>query len=1018
MKLWQNNRISALILAGVLSLGGLVGQVAFAESATNVNDSKSFSAEVNVKWATKDQLGNPVPGLQFVITGGGLPNPLEVNDNSTFDLDKTDGVVVLDASKLAKPFQVDGGTRLPYELKIKRLPDGFSLKSGSEAIKSFTLDELKANDQFDFTLVKIPENMERTDVSSEAKKFKRSAWKRASDGESRDIDSPRLRWSIKDEYGNQVPGVAVIIEGPYSEVYGRYSSWTRLEDPMRVVDQDANDQNKSAGSVELGSVWLNKHPENSRYRIRIDTATLPDGYFVSESDASWRTIDPKDKRHRTVGNWNGGLENLHDFGTFTVKSKFGNGPFDSGICAPNTALSIDVQGNLFTVANSNDSHLNRKAGSFSSLTKQGEGSWNSVAVDTKLRYVYATYRISSRNKYDKSFKIARIKLNDDGSLSKRPEWVTNKAHQIRAIDYRPRKSGTRYGGIIAGAADPVTGDYYLGASYWNENRRGNDANMYLSVVRYNVARNSVENVGTIKTHLEHSNRRYQGVWNGDFAFNAQGDLTVVGGTGRSVDVVSVRKNDLVEHAGFDRSIPHSISESFTLNTDKLEKENGINGVSFDYNGSVFFGNAEKLFLANPANLGGSTFLINGKLLPGNSKSTDLASCALPTTVTLLKDVKDRAPGFQNDQFELVIRNKDTGQKLSSATTSGRNRGVQKEFAGPIPIQFPSTLILEEKLTDSKADLKSRYSSTYVCRNHFDHVVASGVGTSFELPVQEKGAAITCTFENAPIKTSLTLTKMVLPNTQSLAKPTDWELVATNTSTGTAVSFNSGDKKEVTPGTYRFSEKFISRKGLSQEQGKEFKLDEFKCFDADSGKVLFSLEHPITNADNMILDIGVAQNVECTFVNLHKPPNGSLKWRKVDSEQHSLANSEWSLKGPKGSVKVSDCVTEKCDPATHDLDPRPGYFKVDGLTIGDYLLEETRAPTGFVINQNDRSRSISLSTSVLNVDISDRPFVNNKTKVPPIPLTGGSSTDAFLITGAGLLFLSLLVVGIRRKFNKA
>lgn len=85
-----------------------------------------------------------------------------------------------------------------------------------------------------------------------------------------------------------------------------------------------------------------------------------------------------------------------------------------------------------------------------------------------------------------------------------------------------------------------------------------------------------------------------------------------------------------------------------------------------------------------------------------------------------------------------------------------------------------------------------------------------------------------------------------------------------------------------------------------------------------------------------------------------PLLGGVIWQKVDADGNALAGSEWLLTGPGGaspaSVAVTDCIeSSAANCLGADKDSRAGHFEISGLDWGSYLLEETKAPPGYVID---------------------------------------------------------------------
>ena len=94
------------------------------------------------------------------------------------------------------------------------------------------------------------------------------------------------------------------------------------------------------------------------------------------------------------------------------------------------------------------------------------------------------------------------------------------------------------------------------------------------------------------------------------------------------------------------------------------------------------------------------------------------------------------------------------------------------------------------------------------------------------------------------------------------------------------------------------------------------------------------------------------------------------WQKVDeyNPEQLLGGSEWTLTGPAGEVlAVTDCVAATAaDCAGPDLDPALGMFEVKGLTPGDWTLEETTAPVGYLIITDPITVPIDANTMVFAI----------------------------------------------------
>lgn len=150
---------------------------------------------------------------------------------------------------------------------------------------------------------------------------------------------------------------------------------------------------------------------------------------------------------------------------------------------------------------------------------------------------------------------------------------------------------------------------------------------------------------------------------------------------------------------------------------------------------------------------------------------------------------------------------------------------------------------------------------------------------------------------------------------------------------------------------------------------------------------------------------------------------TLSWEKVnagDVSEH-LAGSEWSLVRvdkngePIGAaVEVTDCIEDAAaDCSGPDVNPEPGKFKISGLTAGDYVLTETRAPAGYVLDDTPRKITVRGDTAF------EVPIGNTQSDVPQLPLTGGMGTFAiFLGAGSAGLLVAFALWMQRRRSREA
>lgn len=170
--------------------------------------------------------------------------------------------------------------------------------------------------------------------------------------------------------------------------------------------------------------------------------------------------------------------------------------------------------------------------------------------------------------------------------------------------------------------------------------------------------------------------------------------------------------------------------------------------------------------------------------------------------------------------------------------------------------------------------------------------------------------------------------------------------------------------------------------------------------------------------------------------LNEPMRGTIifeKRAKTDGEPATgsaselgslLSGSEWKLTYPQNSGKqpatITDCVAgaqagaDACA-GTGDADPTPGVVKLIDLPLGTYTLQETKAPSGYILDSS--VRFITLDSEEPYALTGARAILNEQRIGPTLPLTGGVGRDFFLIAGGGTLLaaltVSLIMLGRRR-----
>lgn len=150
--------------------------------------------------------------------------------------------------------------------------------------------------------------------------------------------------------------------------------------------------------------------------------------------------------------------------------------------------------------------------------------------------------------------------------------------------------------------------------------------------------------------------------------------------------------------------------------------------------------------------------------------------------------------------------------------------------------------------------------------------------------------------------------------------------------------------------------------------------------------------------------------------------GNVTLKKVDTNRNVLNGAEFQLlKGttPVSVVKVSDGVYKKAlegeTGATTTLVATNGTLKITGLDEGDYAFKETKAPTGYKVNSDNKTFTITANERA-EVTVDAGEFVN--TKLSALPHTGGIGTTIFTIAGCAIMVAAaFFFFTSRKKANK-
>lgn len=393
------------------------------------------------------------------------------------------------------------------------------------------------------------------------------------------------------------------------------------------------------------------------------------------------------------------------------------------------------------------------------------------------------------------------------------------------------------------------------------------------------------------------------------------------------------------------------------------------GLAFGQYGYLYLSYTDGTLNRIDPSTGETTTTIGSVPLGGGGRTTDLASCATPSSLTVVKDIEHR---YQpDDQFTLLaIRdNSATGPEIGEpATTSGTATGVQEATVGPVPIlvrTVEGTTVQDSRdyfISESGAgaDLGD-YDTTMACVDLLDssyEPAVSPVATTDgsrqwrvtltphegDSEIASTARAIQCTFTNTDAASPrLTLTKTVadpdgVAGDTPLEDAGQWTLTAEGAET---LSGATGVTGALASGDYTLLE--------AGPDGYAPTAQGWTCR-AEGGATV-----PVTGGEVSLAD---GQRVECSVTNT--PQAGSTTWEKTDEQGEALGGSTWTLTGPGGDLVVADNTAP-------DVDPDDGAFRVEGLVWGAYTLAETVPPPGYAISSTS-TRTFSVGPSQTDVSL--------------------------------------------------
>lgn len=496
--------------------------------------------------------------------------------------------------------------------------------------------------------------------------------------------------------------------------------------------------------------------------------------------------------------------------------------------------------------------------------------------------------------------------------------------------------------IIGGAINPLDGNYYFGGFRTSSNPN----RLHFDLYRFNTATNTIANAGTFNTgQLSGSN-------NGDIAFSAAGDLYVVRSNATDATIFAVPAGSVT---GAGANTTHTFT---TISPGAIGALTGVNGIAFDDDGSIYLGDGTRALKFDPSGAGGWTLLMD-PVTTGLGDSGDLASCGTPPTLTVVKDVVGRAG--TNDQFTLRVHS--GNRELATVTTAGANLGVQTQQVGPIPVAAGGNYTISEIMASGTA---SNYSAGYVCVDERGVQVTSGTAMSGNITMPTRGgAAVVCTFTNAPLLTTVTVRKIVVDTAGENPVPgAGWTVSAVaQAQNGTITPTPSTTSQQTNAsGVATWSLRYANAQTratltISETQQAGYEFLEGVCVVTPLGGS--SQEVSLGAASTQLTQLAPGTSVDCTYVNRQLPTMLTLVKEvgfgtaAASAWQLSATGPGTAMTGPVGTTGVTAEVTPGVAYRLSETGDMPLYVQ-DGAWV--------------CVNQDDETLTV---TEAGDITIADR-----------------------------------------------
>lgn len=513
------------------------------------------------------------------------------------------------------------------------------------------------------------------------------------------------------------------------------------------------------------------------------------------------------------------------------------------------------------------------------------------------------------------------------------------------------------------------GTEYVPGSFYFENNANSSFDPDLNGLSYNSATNTLTytfptdyNVTTelkvgLKTKIVDSPILSQ---SGQYRFTNEAQLThdkidsaIISRAGKNLtstmltkDAAYTKGNDYIdwtvetnhlETSLVNAKISDTLQEGLSLDTYSVElwkasvsdgKLTSTTKVSLDQSNIAYDDTTREFILTLPDTLTDSAYILkfrtyitdaskqpfqNSASLSGSTKVETITSTIVQTIV---QSSGSSGSGETGDITVTKVDSSDSNKKLSGATLQLLDK-------------YGNTV--SEKITDNEGkaqfeQLRFDVDYTLIETDAPDGYILNNQPYTFQIPGSSEDKSLTYTLKNDPKLGSIKLIKATEDEeplegaTFTLFDETGTNIIKTATSTSTGlVEFN-----DVPLGKYIIKET-IAPKG----------------YELSTQVIIAELTQPM-----QVLDLGMFTN---------KLQIGSIKLIKTDQVGKALAGATFTLYDSEGTVAIASAVSQS-----------DGSVLFSNIPLGDYIIRETKAPAGYLINKTDLTVTIMENNEVVDV----------------------------------------------------